>query len=124
MIVGQILYRAQDYGDTVEYLHYVVVKATPKGGWVRQIAPPGDRIFQAGPPATRPDGLRWVAAGGRFASATKEDALARLRMRVLSHIRHAARRYADARMRAYAVGLDPDVRTDAGLFSTSRWGRP
>jgi len=85
------------------------VKPTPAGGWVtwRRTNDVADH-----------DDLprRWVRVNGRFASATKQEAVRRLRARTRAYLRIARARMEDAEERARILGLfEPAART-LGLF--------
>ena len=110
---GQMLYRAESRdGYCVHYREWVVVKVTPKGGW---IATKRDHDYYESLKHNFPHedhgeaDRRWVAHDGRkrFAYPTKEEALQSLRARASSYAGHCLRRYERARERAKRLEAAP-----------------
>ncbi len=106
---GQMLYRAESRdGYCVHYREWVVVKVTPKGGWIslRSLVE-GNALTLASEIDAPP--RKWVAHDGRkrFAYPTKEEALQSLRARASSYAGHCLRRYECARERAKRLEAAP-----------------
>ncbi len=106
---GQMLYRAESRdGYCVHYREWVVVKVTPKGGWIslRSLVE-GNALTLASEIDAPP--RKWVAHDGRkrFAYPTKEEALQSLRARASSYAGHCLRRYERARERAKRLEAAP-----------------
>jgi len=106
---GQMLYRAESRdGYCVHYREWVVVKVTPKGGWIslRSLVE-GNALTLASEIDAPP--RKWVAHDGRkrFAYPTKEEALQSLRAKASSYAGHCLRRYERARERAKRLEAAP-----------------
>jgi len=106
---GQMLYRAESLdGYCVHYREWVVVKVTPKGGWIslRSLVE-GNALTLASEIDAPP--RKWVAHDGRkrFAYPTKEEALQSLRAKASSYAGHCLRRYERARERAKRLEAAP-----------------
>lgn len=127
--LGQILYRATvhpgagwlratpDASPPAEdpriwYEEFVVVKVTAKGAWVTR------RLDNMSMFQDTSSVRRWVPIDGKFCSASKQDALSRLRARTRSYVKHARRRLKDAEARAAVLGLTVP---DRESFSRSLW---
>lgn len=95
--LGQELYRAVVRGQNIYYEHFVVQKVTAAGAWV---IPRTDDFC-----LVSTEGRRWVSGRGKWCSATKEQALKRLKSRTASYVRHCRRRLKDAESRAKILGL-------------------
>jgi len=106
--LDQIVYRAsiRSGSNYVNYEEFRVVKPTPKGAWIypywRGSPSSTDLTFEAiqASDSSIKSELKWIPWGARFASTTKEDALARLKARTRSYLKHCRRRMKEAERRA------------------------
>lgn len=110
--LGQVLYRAWvlPRAAVIWYEEYVVEKVTDSGAWVLPKRTEG--TFSSAAPVER----RWVSWRGKWCSATKEQALERLKARTASYVRHCRRRLKDAEARAKVLGLSVGDPTGLNLY--------
>ena len=99
---GQMLYRADVVGTYVNYATWKVIKVTPKGGWIKRYWD-GSSFCST---YSDYDQRKWIPHNARFASTTKEEALARLKARTRSYVKHCRRRLAVAEERAEVLNMD------------------
>ena len=106
---GDPMYRAVDVlaDGTIDYERYRIVTATPCGAWVvdASLYAPGDAK------ADYPAGwLRWTKRGGRWCSATKDEAREKLVHRTRSWMSKARRSLERANQRAQRLGMRTTAR--------------
>lgn len=117
---GQILYRAKirTGSNYVEYDEYLVMRSTPKGGWVRRC------YGEAHQPRYAEDTKdRFVLVGGRWCSPTKEKALERLRRRNARYVTLSRRQLREAERRAQLLAGEPVELPALRVASSGLFGR-
>ena len=112
---GQILYRLHwmphraTHNQTIRVTEYVVVKPTPKGGWIEEhdvyVGEKPDRSKGNLRPMLK-EGRQWRSASGNFAHPTMEAARYSLGRRTQRHLKILNADVAKVRARMYELGLD------------------